>query len=145
MSIKTIADLSTPLNTYTDHLQRCSNELYDRLVSYYDGDTGLKRCSQVNLDGEGNLSINIPAVKFYCLSRQRLVFIEKKLVSEVEFFISDKNDEISVLKCFLDFDGGLKFDDQEGETLDFYNDPYLPSKILGRLFSAASNKKIISI
>ncbi|AMG57748.1 hypothetical protein [Pantoea vagans] len=144
MSIKTIADLSTPLNSEADNLHNASKNLHEILLTYWKSDRGLSSCSQAELDENSHFAINIPALKFCCLSKQRLVFREKNLLAEIDFHVHNNETDISVLKCYLDTYGNISFDETD-DILDFYSDPYVPAKILSKLFSAASNKKIISI
>lgn len=144
MSIKTIADLSTPLNSEADQLHDASKNIHELLLTYWKSDRGLSRCSQAELDENSHFAINFSALKFCCLSRQRLVFREKNLIAEIDFYVHNKETDTSVLKCYLDTYGNISFD-ENGDVLDIYSDPYVPAKILSKLFSAASNKKIISI
>lgn len=145
MSIETIADITTPLRTYATLLLDRAADLHQALLRHYERERGMKEFISVQLD-DGNIAVAIPSLKFNCLSRNRLVFSGKELVAEVEFFTCKAEDEISILKCYLTTQGRFIFHSIDTEPqYDFYSDQSIEPRLYGRLFSAASEKKLISL
>lgn len=84
MSIETIADVTAPLRTYAALLEGRAGDLHQSLLSYYERERGMHEHISVKLD-DNKVAIVIPSLKFYCLSRNRLAFVGKDLVAEIEF------------------------------------------------------------
>ena len=145
MSIETIADLTTPLRTYATLLEDRAGDLHQALLRYFERERGMREYISVKLDGD-KVVITIPSLRFYCLSRNRLVFSGKNLVAEIEFFTGEDKDEISILKCYITTEGKFTFHSIDSEPkYDFYHDQSIEPRLFGQLFNAASDKKIISL
>lgn len=145
MSIETIADVTAPLRTYAALLEGRAGDLHQSLLSYYERERGMHEHISVKLD-DNRVAIAIPSLKFYCLSRNRLAFVGKDLVAEIEFFTGKDDQEISILKCYLSTEGKFSFCSIDNEPqYDFYHDRTIEPALFGQLFRAASAKKIISI
>ncbi|EIV2971694.1 hypothetical protein L7Q82_003717 [Cronobacter sakazakii] len=89
----------------------------------------------INLDGTG-LSIQV---------RKRIVFFEKRILLEMDFYRERKDEEDSILKIYLDNEGNLYLGHPDDvQPLDFfYEDAAVP--FFDALIKSASSGGFISI
>lgn len=148
MSINSVGDITSPIANYSDYLERTAIQFHERLERYWLSRDFLHKAFHVSLDENNLVKIAIPKLQFTCMSRNRLVFFEKSLLNEITFFVKRNNDEdeVIVLKCYMQFEGGFNFHHpQDSEQLDYLNDSNVEALVYQKLVTSASDKKIISI
>lgn len=148
MSINSLGDITSPIANYSDYLERTAIQFHERLERYWLTRDFLHKAFHVSLDENKHVTISIPKLQFTCMSRNRLVFFEKSLLNEITFFVMDRKgeDEVTLLKCYMSYEGGFSFHHPEdSELLDYLNDGNVESLVFQKLITSASDKKIISI
>ncbi|WHQ74634.1 hypothetical protein [Pantoea sp. Lij88] len=148
MSINSVSDITSPIANYGDYLERTAIEFHEKIERYWLSRDFLHKAFHVSIDESKSVIIAIPKMQFTCMSRNRLVFFEKSLLTEITFFVKNKkgDDEITLLKCYMGFEGGFNFHHPEdSEQLNYLNDDNVVTLLYQKLITSASDKKIISI
>ncbi|ELY2519491.1 hypothetical protein SMB58_004091 [Cronobacter sakazakii] len=143
MNIVTLADISTPLKNYGYHLDNVTTAFHESLFSYLE----VRDFFHIAITGkieQGSFCATMPKLQFSFASRNKFIIYDKNLISVVEFFALVNKEEISILKCYLRFDGDLTFESPTSDVVFNTADSNLQSEVFNRILSSAYEKELIS-
>lgn len=142
----TLSDITTPLRSYGEKLKNVTNNFQDSLFKYWKEREFLHIAISLTQSDDGKIQGDIPSLSFRFMSRNRFVLADKTLYSEIEFFTIVEDEAISLLKCYLNFNGELTFHSVTSDQL--FNTEYdrnVEPTVINEIVSAAYEKKLISV
>ncbi|MGC6387751.1 hypothetical protein ACMV8I_08795 [Ewingella sp. S1.OA.A_B6] len=146
MSQILIGDIHSALKNFGTYLDNEIEHFKNGMVEYWEAKGSLKSCLDIYINEDNSLYFSIPKLKFSCHTRDRFVFFGKTLIAEIEFFFTEKNKDIVVLRCFITSTGILTFDAPDSEEgHDASYDQNLELKVVNKLISSASASGLISV
>lgn len=146
MSQIQIGDINSSIKNFGTYLDNEIENFKNGMVEYWNAKDSLRHCLEISTTEEKSLFFSIPKLKFSCHTKERFVFFGKTLIAEIEFFFTQKDEDIVVLRCFITSSGILTFDAPDSEEIhDTSYDQNLELKVVNRLVSFASTSGLISI
>ena len=144
MSNVNLADIATPMKNYGSHLDNVTSGFHDGLFRYWQSRDFFHTAITGRLE-DGKFCAQMPKLNFFFNSRDKFILSNKDLISEVEFFTTVKEEEVSLLKCYLRFSGELTFDYPVSEEIfDTEYDRNIEIAVFNKILTSAYENKLIS-
>ncbi|ANI83304.1 hypothetical protein [Kosakonia oryzae] len=145
MSLKTLSDVISPLKHYGAALEKTVKEFHHKIYEEWKTRNTDNNIVIVGLDRMSNLEVLVPMLKLKLSSKTRLVFIDKDLYSETEFYSHNDDKDISIIKMYMNTTDYLTFNHPSEEGYDTDYAQNLEWSVLSKVLIAASEKGLISL